>query len=150
MLYKTKRSEGPEVFVQKIAMILALLACQALGFVSSAQAQHMNSPTTGCTQVVTVDLANCLHQNEREADRELNELYRRIMGVLDDEDRALLVEAQRAWIAYRDKSCAAVRAMYGRGSASGSAVSACLLSITRQRIDALRIGYLWRVEKLER
>ena len=114
-----------------------------------AHAQHMNSPTTGCTEVVTVELANCLYENEREADRELNELYREVMGVLDEEDRSLLVDAQRAWIVYRDKTCAAVRAMFRRGSARGSAVSACNLSVTKQRIDDLKSAYGWRIDRMD-
>lgn len=104
----------------------------------------MNSPTTGCTAVVTVELANCLDQKERDADGVLNALYRRIKAVLDDEDRKHLIEAQRAWLAYRDKNCAAVQAMYRRGSARGPAVSACLLSVTKQRIADLKMAYHWR------
>lgn len=36
------------------------------------------------------------------ADKELNEVYAKVLGVLDDTSKEKLKKSQRAWVAYRD------------------------------------------------
>jgi uncharacterized protein YecT (DUF1311 family) len=95
----------------------------------------------------TVDLAACLNDAYKAADKKLNQVYGAAHKALQlDEQRALL-NAERLWVQYRDADCSAERGLYGGGTGSGPAYLACLEFQTRQRIDGLHTAYDWRLGK---
>ena len=52
--------------------------------------------------------------------------------------RLHLIEAQRAWVLFRDKSCAAEASIYGEGSYAPIAKSSCLARTTWVRVEDLK------------
>ena len=74
--------------------------------------------------------------NFKRADKELNEQYKIIMsGISSAEAKKLLVEAQRAWIIYRDKLCEFEN--IGGGINSINWIS-CKARITNQRLKDMK------------
>jgi uncharacterized protein YecT (DUF1311 family) len=58
-----------------------------------------------------------------------------------------LLEAQRAWMKYRDLTCAAEYKLYGGGTGGPVTQMACLAAITQERSATLRTTYGWRLDK---
>ena len=111
-------------------------------------AQHMNSPGAPCRDAVaTSDIAQCFDRAYSNADHELNKVYAEARAVLAPTNRENLQDAERAWLKYRDATCAAERSLYEGGTAASPAYSACLEEETRQRASDLRAIYGWKVEK---
>lgn len=135
---------------------LALLPPTVLGamlaFPGSALAQPMNAADSPCQGVVTTaEMAQCFSKASKAADKDLNDTYGRIMRFLDIEgreaDREALRKAQRLWIPYRDAACDAMRQLYGSGTAAPVNQLACQYYQTKARIEDLRTGYGWLLEK---
>ena len=79
----------------------------------------------------------CADNEYRAADAELNRVYRRYSKVLEAHERALLVEAERAWVRFRDKDCTAETAESEGGSMHPLVYSGCLTRMTRTRTKEL-------------
>lgn len=123
-------------------LALASLACLA-SLVTPAAAQDpicANPPDQ-------MTMTDCAYQEWKTADAELNSVYKRVMGMLKDQDDQLddaqrggpeaLRDAQRAWITFRDKTCEAEGFAMRGGTAEPMVVGFCLTRITRERIAHL-------------
>ena len=125
--------------------------CLGLGVISTiatAHAQHMNSPLAPCRQVGnTVDTDNCFASALKDADVRLNQLYSKILSVLEPPDQQKLRAAQRIWLQYRDATCNAERDLYGDGTGSYPAYLACREEETRLRANDIQTTYGWVIEK---
>lgn len=55
----------------------------------------------------------CYQTAHDDWDRELNRVYRILIRTLADDERTLLRQAQRRWIAYRDAEYQLMRSLYG-------------------------------------
>lgn len=82
-------------------------------------------------------------QELEEVDKELNATYQRVLAALppdepDEHPRRSLIEAQRAWIKWRDAECNMVGEVYGgvRMWKSANTVS-CLAEMTKARTAEL-------------
>ncbi|KVS34690.1 lysozyme inhibitor LprI family protein [Burkholderia cepacia] len=85
----------------------------------------------------------CADRAYRKSDGELNRIFQAVTARLRDA-RPLadkLVNAQRAWIAYRDAECSFSSANAEGGSAYPMVVSTCLDDLTKARTETLK-GYL--------
>jgi len=72
------------------------------------------------------------------ADAELNASYKALLSQLGTPDQQRLRDAQRAWIAFRDKECA-FRTQGNQGGSVGAATAAdCVGELTRQRAETLK------------
>jgi len=96
----------------------------------------------------TVGMAGCLSLELDYWDRRLNASYRDLMRRERRDDaemagtgapsRAQALRAmQRAWIPFRDASCAYARAQWGGGTGGGPAELGCLLQMTAEQTLAL-------------
>lgn len=115
-----------------------------------ALAQHMNAGDAACKGVSgTSELVECLDTASKAADSKLNETYGRVQSVLAlrKTDLKNLVEAERAWIRFRDLTCEAESRLYGNGSGAQSARIACLEAQARYRNADLLTTYGWLLEK---
>jgi uncharacterized protein YecT (DUF1311 family) len=96
-------------------------------------------------------MSRCAAAEAEGWDRMLNETWAELIvlarrrAILDEEVGAepadlegLLVEAQRAWIAFRDADCAQEVAVWGDGSMRTVAGAWCGLERTAQRVFELR------------
>ena len=113
------------------------------GCVGAASKACMDDQDGGHT---TFGMASCLHAEAAVWDRFLNAEYKALMAVsvamdadegpdfADFANRAdTLRAAQRAWIGYRDASCAHAYAQWGSGSMRHIAGTDCMLQMTADR-----------------
>lgn len=94
------------------------------------------------------DMNICAGLDYKAADAELNRAYKAAMAAMKDMDANLPPElkgaekalrtAQRAWIPYRDKACAAYGFMARGGSMESMLVGTCLADLTRKRTKELK------------
>lgn len=90
----------------------------------------------------TVAMVDCHAQEYALWDARLNRAYQRIMGASEITPAAKdqLREAQRAWIAYRDRACAARAGVESGGGTLGLVIAAaCRLEMTALRAHELEI-----------
>lgn len=97
------------------------------------------SAASDCAEGTTqLSLNECTSTDLAEADGAMNALYTRLMGQLAPKAKASLREAQKAWLLYRDKTCA----FEGLGTSGGSmqpmVIGACLTKLTAERTRVLR------------
>jgi len=122
---------------------MALATALAAG---PATAQNCKDPRDQIT------MNHCASERLQVADRELNAAYdkaRVYMRELDSASTAgmkgaaiALRDAQRAWIAYRDKACELDGFRFRGGSMEPLVVASCKTRLTRQRTKEL----LWLIE----
>jgi len=127
----------------------ALLALVALAAPAAAQ-------TVDCADPMTqMEMTYCAEQDWQTADGALNAAYARAMDEMRRIDTDLaglpnlvgaadaLRAAQRAWIPYRDKACAAQGFMARGGTMEPMLIYQCRADLTRQRtqeLEALAAG----------
>ena len=109
--------------------------------------QHMNAPVPCNRPTSTAEETACFAKAASAADKQLNDLYAQVQSVLSADQKNDLVEAQRAWLKYRDLTCTAEYKLYGGGTAGPVTRMACLAAITRDRVATLRTTYGWRLKK---
>ncbi len=138
--------------LQKQSIFLASAALVALGFVPLPAAAQW-APATSCDQSSGYELENCLKAALTEADTALNTAYKIAQAAIEADAESSpaakqawqtdLVEAQRAWIAFRDANCKfeLIAAEWHNGSGATSAQQACVLALTLQRTDELTKRY---------
>jgi uncharacterized protein YecT (DUF1311 family) len=94
----------------------------------------------------------CAGREFEAADKALNEQWRLTSGAMRQMDQQYgaqfsdgrpsffetLVDAQRAWIAFRDKNCTVQGYAFRGGSGESFMVSACMAWMTRERTDELK------------
>jgi uncharacterized protein YecT (DUF1311 family) len=115
---------------------------------SQAVAQYMNVPGVPCNvPSTTAEEASCFHRASEAADRELNRVYTRLRSILSPEEQNDLLEAQRAWLKYRDLTCTAEYNLYRGGTGGPVTRLACLAAVTQQRVAELKTTYVWRLQK---
>lgn len=101
-----------------------------------------------CTAPQTqIDMTMCAGQDYAAADAQLNAAYRKARAAMQSFDANLLpdqrgaaqalLEAQRAWITFRDAACKAEGYPYYGGTIQPMIVSECLARLTRRRTDDL-------------
>jgi len=115
---------------------------------NQAVAQHMNVPGVPCHKPsTTADEASCFAKALEAADVEMNGVSARIRSVLNPNEREELLEAQRAWLKYRDLTCTAEYHRYSGGTGGPVTRFACLSAVTQERVATLKTTYGWRLEK---
>ena len=106
----------------------------ALPVLHQPAAAQRRTPALDCRNGTQIELNECADADFRTADAKLNAAYRAITRRLtDDPARRSLVEAQRAWIRFRDAECAFDTNIYEGGSIRPLMFSVCLKRVTEQR-----------------
>jgi uncharacterized protein YecT (DUF1311 family) len=82
----------------------------------------------------------CADQAYKKTDAELNAVYSQITDRLkhDKEGIELLVNAQKAWLAFRDAECTFATSASAQGSVYPMLVAQCRDGLTSKRIDELK------------
>lgn len=104
--------------------------------------------TVDCRNPVSqVEMTYCAEQDWLEADAALNTVYGLAMAKMRETDGYLpddlkgaadtLRDAQRAWIPYRDKACAAYGYLARGGSLEPQLIYSCRADLTRTRVSEL-------------
>jgi uncharacterized protein YecT (DUF1311 family) len=117
-------------------------ACALLLALSCTAARAQYTDEIDCSNPMTQrDMNICADRDYARADAALNAAYRGAMARLDDGGKARLKEAERAWIATRDRACQAATADTVGGSIHPLDLAGCLTEKTRARtreLDAVR------------
>jgi uncharacterized protein YecT (DUF1311 family) len=127
-------------------------ACRAKEFLLIAFVLLLNTPAlaaadnemskeyAGCidrSNGVTSEMLDCISAEFTRQDARLNENYKKLMSKLSTKRRESLLEAQRAWIKFRDANCAFYYDPEG-GSAAHLAGNSCTLNATADRATELK------------
>lgn len=119
---------------QKVAFIaLPILTIIAHSNFARSDSQNINcnNPQT------TVQMRNCANEKYQQADRKLNQVDRQLKPKLNPSRQKKLVDAQLAWIQFRDKSCQ-FEASYAEGGTLEPVLKlSCLADLTEQRVKKL-------------
>ena len=85
------------------------------------------------------DMIDCIMAEAKQQDARLNENYKRLMSKLSEERKTALLEAQRAWIRFRDANCTFWDDPAGGQSAAVTAKE-CILTTTADRASELELA----------
>jgi len=121
-----------------LTLTLALLLVLASG--------PLRAEEVDCSQLMSQpDLDDCAYRLYDQADRLLNEAWaeavaqaRETDARTGDRNEAMLRDAERAWIDYRDRHCESVAWIWGDGNAQPMIQAGCLQSLTERRAEELR------------
>src|SRR5262249_31412532 len=126
-----------------LAVALGVVPCLLVLLVmvggSDAAEREMTQEYSTClgkSNGVTVEMVNCILAETRRQDARLNENYKRLISKLPTERKNALVEAQRAWIKFRDANCGFYADPEG---GSAARVTECFLNATADRAKELRV-----------
>ena len=86
---------------------------------------------------VTSEMLDCISAEFTRQDARLNENYKTLMAKLSAKRKEALLEAQRAWLKFRDANCNFYYDPEG-GSAAHLAGNECVLNATADRATELR------------
>jgi uncharacterized protein YecT (DUF1311 family) len=115
-----------------IILILALL----LSSISIAGQKPKDDPCPNAQS--QLEMNQCAGNAYKAADSELNQTYRKLIAMLDAEDKAQLKVVQTAWLKYRDAHCEFVGDQYKGGSIRPMIHAFCLADVTRNRTTELK------------
>jgi uncharacterized protein YecT (DUF1311 family) len=116
-------------------VIVSLLMCLLVN-PSSVQKESKSDP---CANVSTQsEMTLCWRKEHKAADTKLNQVYRQLRSMLDDEEKLELKKAQTAWLKYRDANCEFAANQYKGGSMRPMIYAICLAQMTENRTTELR------------
>jgi uncharacterized protein YecT (DUF1311 family) len=118
-------------------IVAALFSMLLLGGPSiNAQKQKKNDP---CADPQSqAEMTQCAANAYKAADAVLNQVYPKLMALLNDEEKAQLKTAQTAWLKYRDANCDFVADQYKGGSMRPMIYAGCLEDVTKNRTTELK------------
>lgn len=119
----------------KRTVAVVLLLVVATGWTSGQRKKKSDPCANPQTQY---EINQCAGRDYRAADALLNQTYKRLMAVLDDEEKAQLKEAQTAWLKYRDSNCEFEGDQYKGGSMRPAVYASCLATMTTKRTTELK------------
>lgn len=100
-----------------------------------------DKPESNCLQTAQnqTELNDCAAQTYKNADGEMNIAYKKVMDTLKSspEKSKALLQAQRAWLKFRDADCAFLSSNSAGGSINAMNNALCLSERTAERTIAL-------------
>lgn len=104
--------------------------------ITSAQA---SAPSANCANAQTqAEINQCAQASYETADKELNRVYQELKSSLNSQEQEELIDAELAWIEYRDQTCEAESSQYEGGSIQPTIYYGCLERVTTERTAELQ------------
>ena len=124
-----------------IAAASALLIATSTALLAASETDMSKQFTTCMDKAngVNPDMIDCILAETKQQDARLNENYKRLMSKLSDERKKAPLEAQRAWIRFRDANCTFWDDPAGGQSAAVTAKE-CILTMTADRASELELA----------
>jgi uncharacterized protein YecT (DUF1311 family) len=124
-----------------IAAASALLLATSTALLAASETDMSKQYTTCMDKAngVNPDTIDCILAETKQQDARLNENYKRLMSKLSEERKKALLEAQRAWIQFRDANCTFWNDPAGGQSAAVTAKE-CILTMTADRASELELA----------
>lgn len=113
----------------RVALLAAALLVAASPAFANDDCDRNNQSQMAINQCAGVDAAN--------ADAALNKIYKQLVAKLDGKEKTALRDAQRAWIAFRDKECEYRTIGDDGGSIRPMELAMCARDMTEARTKAL-------------
>ncbi|MEO1522111.1 MAG: lysozyme inhibitor LprI family protein [Cyanobacteria bacterium J06633_2] len=86
-----------------------------------------------------LEMTYCAGLDHQRADDALNLVYRDLLAVVSDARRQKLIDAELAWIQYRDATCEFERSQYAGGSIEPMIYNLCMARLTEEQTQQLEI-----------
>ncbi len=118
------------------------VAAILIGLVAGTGAATAQTHGWDCSAFDTLPqqgINSCLADEYHKADADLNAAYQAALAHSTDAMGALLRDAQRAWIPFRDAACQAEAEFMRGGSGEAMLWFGCLARMTEARTEELRI-----------
>jgi len=118
----------------------AILVAITVLFISTSVRAEKFPERKYCNEGNQLEMNNCDHERFKHADEEMNRLYKKqIARMQNPVSIERFRDAQRAWVAFRDKVCLyEVGPQEDSGSAWDSSQSACMTYRTELRVKDLK------------
>lgn len=128
--------------MRNVVLSLVLLATPGVCLVgsSNAWAERDSLTLTNCTKSVsgdTMGLISCYSDETDRQNKALNDVYHKLNVLLPPEAKTDLVEAERAWLRFRDAECL-FQAVQMEGSVGRIHGAECVMGMTRARVQVLQ------------
>ena len=125
-----------------VVSLLAGLGSPALGAVRAPTEDAADKIHSQCRNAEPDAVADCVLAKEKDYGRKLADKYQSVVELQGAAEKKLLVESQRAWLSYQEKSCKfhEQALAFDGADAARAAGAVCLLRTTLQRLaefDAL-------------
>jgi uncharacterized protein YecT (DUF1311 family) len=127
--------------IAKTAAVIGLalvLSTEASGATPESELSQEYSTCLDKANGVTFEMTDCIAAETSRQDARLNDNYKKLMSKLSPERKKSLVDAERAWISFRDANCQFYGDPQGGTSARLSA-NECILNATAQRAKELKL-----------
>jgi uncharacterized protein YecT (DUF1311 family) len=130
-----------DIYPWSIAAASALLLATSTALLAASETDMSKQYTTCMDKAngVNPDMIDCILAETKQQDARLNENYKRLMSKLSEERNKALLEAQRAWIRFRDANCTFWDDPAGGQSAAVTAKE-CILTMTADRASELELA----------
>ena len=131
----------PKFKTTKLITLLVLGVAFFGASVAAENARELSQEYSACldkAKGVTVDMMDCIAAETRRQDTRLNENYKTLSSKVSPRRKRALLDAQRAWVRFRDANCDFYADPEGGTSARLSA-SECLLNATADRAKELKL-----------
>ena len=125
--------------IRRIALCALLFPLLLSASAAKTQKERQIQPCEGYGS--QAEASGCARREYQAADAELNNVYNRLAGALDAEDKALLKASELAWIKYRDSTCEFESSQYKGGAMRPMIESFCLTRVTKARTAELKEQY---------
>jgi uncharacterized protein YecT (DUF1311 family) len=121
--------------IMKLLNFAMLIMFAALGVI--AEPQKTKDPCANAQ--TTAEMRDCAGKEYKQADDELNQVYRQLVAKMYDEGRkTALKTAQQAWIRYRDANCDFASYLNRGGTTEPVVRYNCMTGMTVERTKELR------------
>lgn len=109
---------------------------------TSTQAPPSNQTVTeqpNCKKSQTqAEINTCASLSAEVADKKLNQIYQQLRVQIEDlQQKQLLIDAQLAWIKFRDTNCKFEKSRFAGGTIAPFVYSSCIEQVTKQRTKEL-------------
>lgn len=117
-----------------------LLPLLALGLLTTAQANgsEASKAFSACMDRATANsqMMNCIGEETARLDKQLNESYQVLLTLTPPDRRPRLLDAQRAWLKFRDANCHFLMDPAG-GTVARLLATDCVMRMTQDRAKEL-------------
>ena len=119
----------------KVVLASFLLFISA-GAYSAGQPQKKSEPCPNAQS--QAEMNDCAGREYKKADAELNQVYQKLVAMLEADEKAQLKAVEMTWIKYRDANCDFVADQYKGGSMRPMILGFCLADMTHNRTNELK------------
>ena len=96
------------------------------------------SKTSSLVAQTQSEMNQTAYNDFKKADAELNQIYKKVIKILNEKEKTLLIKAQKDWLVFRDSHCKFEIEQYDGGSIQPLMYSSCLSERTNSRIEDLK------------